>query len=334
VNPKIDIELVLVHLGTRIPSVLKANLKYIQQKFPELKITIVVDEKSNSEWLRRRGIDTHLYVDNYGIAELFESHSYSREFRQGFWQTSTKRIFAFLEYFDSNPSGPKIHIENDILLLQNFPFQVFANFDKIAWLSYNQARDVGALMFCPSTEEAHWLASKLLENMKVDDNFTDMTLLRDVSTKHPSNIAKLPIAESAESSLFAENVPLGERQINSQNYSIFNGVFDAAPIGMWVSGQDPRNHRGRQLLHVNHQDSYIQPGQVSFKFTESLISVQTEKNVLLYNLHVHSKELPMFSKREQLVKKYVSWTRDQRLITRFKPVVFAKLLWKRLMKVM
>lgn len=319
------IELVLVHLGKKIPKALNANISYIKNNFPELSLTVIVDNISNFNDMKKQGIKCRIYEDQNNIERLFHGHQFSSRFRNGFWKSSTKRLFAFLEYFSEESKTPKIHIENDIHLRPNFPYAKFLKLKKLAWLGYNEFRDVGSIIYCPDKDSADWLMDKLISKMSISRDFTDMTLLRDVSSGNPLNIVKLPIAEEPMSVLFSPSVRNEERNQNSEYFEVFNGIFDAAPMGMWITGQDPRNHRGRLLLHRNHADSYIQPSEGDYFFGSDNMLCYSEKKIPIFNLHVHSKETNLLIGNERLLKRYINLAKNKKNLQRFKMSVFVNL---------
>jgi hypothetical protein len=327
-----NLELVLVHLGDKFPRILKANLKYIKIKFPKIQLTVIVDNIKNIEYLKKNDVNSRLYADLNDINHLFENHNFSSEFRNGFWQTSTKRLFAFLEYCSVEPFSPKIHMENDIHLFPNFPFNKFNKLNKLAWLGYNDSRDVGSIIFCPNKIEADWLTSELIKKMSETTDFTDMTLLRYVSLNNPQKMIKLPIAESFRSDLFSPEVDRDERERNSQYFKTFGGIFDAAPLGMWITGQDPRNHRGKLLLHVNHKDSFIQPGYADYSSDVDNCLYLSEKAIPIYNLHVHSKDLNVIGGNVNSLKKYIKLAKNKDLVSKYSFTLFLKLLCNFLLK--
>ena len=331
------IELVLVHLGRKIPKTLNANISHIKKSFPELILTVIVDNISNFNDIKKQGVNCRTYKDLNNIEILFHGHQFNSGFRNGFWQSSTKRMFAFLEYFAEESNTPKIHIENDIHLRPNFPYAKFLKFKKLAWLGYNDSRDVGSIIYCPDKNSADWLTRQLISKMSISRDFTDMTLLRDVSSGNPLNVVKLPIAEKSTSVLFSPTVGIEERNRNSEYFELFNGIFDAAPMGMWITGQDPRNHRGKLLLHRNHADSYIQPSQGDYVFGSDKILSYSDKRIPIFNLHVHSKETNLLIGNEKLLIRYIKLTENKNSLHKFKLLVFVNLalnfFFKRIKKV-
>jgi hypothetical protein len=311
-------ELVLVHLGQNLPSALKMNLKYLKNEYPFLPVTVIVNSIHNMARLANMGFRSELYSERNDIQRYFSNHVFSSDFRNGFWQNSTKRIIAFLEYCIENPLPSKIHIENDIHLGKNFPFQTFAKLEKLAWLSYNEHRDVGAIIYSPGEKQARWLLDQICKEMASSNSFTDMTLLKSVSQENENEIIKLPIASHPKDVIFNNYVAEKERMINSQHFETFKGVFDAAPIGMWLTGQDPRNHRGKLLLHVNHKDSYVNPSKVNWSYEENELSYKLESEVRVFNLHVHSKDRHVLSGEAKSIYNYVKITKNKSVIIRIK----------------
>jgi hypothetical protein len=77
----------------------------------------------------------------------------------------------------------------------------------------------------------------------------------------------------------------------------FNGIFDPAAYGMWLTGSDPRNYHGLQVLfdtdEIIRGGTYVNPSKYEYYFSDSneLFLTQAEKSVRIWSLHVHSKDL-------------------------------------------
>ena len=83
----------------------------------------------------------------------------------------------------------------------------------------------------------------------------------------------------------------------TRTFEIYNGIFDSAPIGMWLLGQDPRNHLGRIIRFKELAESYIQPQSTKYTFNLDAQTLVTSTGTQIFNLHVHSKEISYFNSR-------------------------------------
>jgi hypothetical protein len=282
-------EIIFVHLNSKVPPYIQKNISRTKKLFPEQQIVLITDLESNLEIARKLRIASEFYLPDLELIELLNSHAFDANFRKGFWQSSIVRLFAFLERAE-RVNGIAIHIESDVFLSPNFPWSSFNKLDKLSWLKFNSERDVAAIVSCPNQTEAAWLIAELKSLLRKYKDRTDMTLLSSVSEEYPERIATLPIAPFANSRLINDSVPRESRVTNSNLTSEFAGFFDAAPVGMWLSGQDPRNNFGLLRRHINLVDSYLDTSELNLSYSKGrLFYVESGQKYELYNLHLHSK---------------------------------------------
>jgi hypothetical protein len=136
-----------------------------------------------------------------------------------------------------------------------------------------------------------------------------MTLLSLVKKIHPLEITYLPVVPSAKSRAIRNDIrDTKSVEDLTSNYELFQGIFDSAPIGMWLLGQDPRNYLGKIVRHRDLPESYVQAQEFDYSFENSLI---VDEKICIYNLHVHSKELRYFSGKFQALKSRVADAKNQ-----------------------
>jgi hypothetical protein len=290
-----NFEIVFVHLGDARAKHLWANIKGIQSIWPHVPITLVSDANENLERASHLGINTFEFKTNLDLNRAIESSGHDSNFRQGFWNYSILRLFAVLQYSESKPDLPLIHLESDIAILPNFPLEKLANLKKPSWMKFNETHDVGSIFTVPNATFSQFLTLKLLEIISKNRNLTDMTLLSKFAEQHPSSMTYLPVSSSTQDSALRGDLRGSvEAEKTVENFQLFGGIFDSAPLGMWLLGQDPRNHLGRLLRYRALPESYIQAQTLKFEFDHELIALTTSAQVQVFNLHVHSKELKYF----------------------------------------
>jgi len=278
-----------VHLNSVIPRYIWKNISRTKGIFPDLQIVLITNYPENIEKSKHLGVSTELYAPDGDLLELLDNHAFDAKFRKGFWQTSIIRLFAFLEYAEKL-NQTAVHVESDVLLSPSFPWQSFTKLEKLGWLKFNSDRDVAALVTCPNKREAIWVSTELRRLLRKYDDKTDMTLLSSISSRFPERIALLPIAHSSDSKLFNCETPLKVRVANSVLSSEFGGFFDAAPIGMWLNGQDPRNNFGILRRHLNLVDSFVNTRNLKIKTRKGRLFYHENDQISeLFNLHLHSK---------------------------------------------
>ena len=272
--------------------------------FPDIKINLIVDKFSLKNFKNLENVDIYNYESNSEVNDLFGFFKNNLNFRNGFWRYSLERIFAINDLHRNIPNAKLLHLESDVLILPNFPFLKFENMNSLAWCNYNKTKDVASLLFTPSFTKSRWLAEKVLEEFKCNSNVNDMKALSLISRKYPKKIKILPSLPSEnKSKLINQNskTELNDTSILSAYFDLFGGIFDSAPIGMWLLGQDPRNHFGKLILHddsfISSGDSFVNPSGVTYDINENgCIFINDEnRRYPLYCVHIHSKEQKVFS---------------------------------------
>ena len=322
---KKQIELVLVQLGKSHAAHLWKNIGYLQQQWPDLKITLIGDQRTTKDRCTNLGIDYVDYQPNEIEKQLVLSTTHDSNFRKGFWNFSLLRLFAILKYVEERDSNGVIHIESDVLLMKNFPFEVFLNLTKPAWLRFNETHDVASIFAIPNKSSAEWLRSRFYDLLSGDKHLTDMTMLSKISHRHPQRIELLPIAENENDPILRKSeISKIERVKITELSEKYGGVFDSAPIGMWLLGQDPRNHKGRLKRFINLDNSYIQPNQVEMRSFRNERLITYSNDTPIFDLHVHSKELKYFTNAKSL---FVSTETSKKFAKaeKFLPLVFLKI---------
>jgi hypothetical protein len=301
--------LVLVHLGNAPASHLWLNIKRTQRMFPELPITLIYSDESFLNHRNVSGLLLYKYQIRSDATSPLGRLSHNIEFRKGFWRYSIERIYALADWHNNNPLEVLIHLESDILLLSNFPFQEISKKEKLAWCRFNQTHDVASIFFSPRADETKWLAEELDIVLEKNNELTDMTSLRVIHQSYPTRISYINGEESDTCEA---------------------GYFDAAPFGMWLTGRDPRNYFGFVRRFMALPESDISPEKYRFSFHKGgRISITDASKVTryLFNLHVHSKSSLLFGKFWQIHLAFlVATSRIGFPKTVFSPKAFIKIV--------
>jgi hypothetical protein len=292
-----DLKLVLVHLGPKSAPHLWKNLEYLREQFEEFDMTLIVDHRKNIARAKRRKINYWIYKPSSQTEIAFQHSAHNLNFRHGFWRYSLERFMALSDFHQTQPSTQILHIESDILILPNVDPFVFKS-QQLMWMKFNDTHDVGAVMFSPSGAESKWLTDSMIELLLQDNGLTDMTILKKVRDSHPGRTNTYPC--------FLEDA--GEV------------IFDAAPIGMWLTGEDPRNHKGWLVLHRELPESVLRPEKLDFELDSQGLWVTHNKSMRkqVVTLHVHSKEVKLFGRNSvKALAHYVELSLNKNLVRRF-----------------
>jgi hypothetical protein len=326
--------LVLVQLGNKPPKFFWMNIKHLRRTFPHSFITVISDSQRTLNKAIKLNCHTFLYAQSDLVKQIFNSHAYSKDFRQGFWQYSSIRLFALLEYVSSSNARNVLHLESDVLFFGNFPLKQIENHDALIWCNFNEQRDVAAIMYVPNSFHAEWMLQKLYEIYEQDSLQTDMSALRTLARWHPQKITyfdggfkKLSNKQSNyKIDHVSERIPFG---------SELEGIFDGATIGMWLTGEDPRNHKG-YLVRLNHlNEGNVDLRTLKFNMDESVLSIHKDGvQIPIYNLHIHSKNRMLFSPLNlQVLKLYVFLANNDCKVRIFQPRIFLGLVNSKLKRI-
>jgi hypothetical protein len=258
--------------------------------FPE-RIPILVTNRGCKISRRIRKSNTVIeYVDD----EWFLAHKKYRngDFRKGFWQLTLNRIYV-LALIHHKYQVPILHIESDVLLMKDFPWKKFDNFEKIAWLNVSIDHDIAALLFSPSAV----LTEHLVEELKIcvdrDPNKTDMTSMIEVTKILQDTFSYLPSCPLEWSRFSTAKKELENTRALAE---YFGGYFDPAALGIWNLGQDPRNHFGRSRIHIDPNTHKIDPSKATLSI-EGGHHVHDQYGNKVFSLHVHSKNNRLFKNK-------------------------------------
>jgi len=203
-----------------------------------------------------------------------------KQFRNGFWHLCSLRFFYIYSYIKSNNLCNCIHLENDVLTYIDFK-----NFDKYikqnkVYATYDcDNRVIPGLMFIPNYQAFE----PIIKNYNFNLNDMQNLALFDENT-----ILPLPI--------FTNNY--NNHKI-TKLYNKFNCIFDAAAIGQYLGGVDPRNQNGDTRGFIN-ETCIIKYNDYKFYWIindKGLYQPHLLCNgnyIQIINLHIHAKSLNRF----------------------------------------
>lgn len=293
-----SIEIVFVEFG-RVVKHLSWNIRRLNKLFPNVPVTLLTDR--TNEYKSLQDFCKILHWNTSNIEELRELALF-KETGDSFWLHTTSRLFAFCDYHAWTDSQALLHVESDVLLSSDFPFEKFLEVDRLLWGQYNGFRDVAALIFSPAREKSELLKLSMSTEIRKNKNHTDMTLLSAVAKGLGREHAYLPSFDSTSSFLINANSGISdtEVQLNLQMYPFFEGIFDHQALGMWIDGIDPIHTFGFRKSNfkkiVTSGESYVDSTRVQYCLTKPFrLTISKEgRDVKLYSLHMHSKSKTWF----------------------------------------
>jgi len=225
-------------------------------------------------------------------ADLFKEKSYfeknsnlDKSFRNGFWHLTSLRFFYIYEFMNQYNIDNVIHLENDVLIYYNIN-ELNDKLDKkylyIPFDSYK--RNIASIMYIPNKN----IFKNILDNYDLNEN--DMFNFGKI--KENTNLIKnFPI--------FIKLNNLSDEQLYvCENYDKFPFIFDAAAIGQYLGGVDPKNISGDSKGFINETcvikyNNYKIIFEVIDEIKKPFLFINNIK-VPIFNLHIHSKNLKEF----------------------------------------
>jgi hypothetical protein len=206
-------------------------------------------------------------------------------FRNGFWSLTSLRFFYIYEFMKKYDVKDVIHLENDVLIYYNCN-EILNFFDKnYIYLPFDTfKRNIASIMYIPNCN--------VFKNVLDKYDFTKNDMENFAYIKFNTGlIQNMPI--------FPVNfVTSKEELFVSQNFNTFNFIFDAAAIGQFLGGVDPKNIPGDTSGFVN-ETCVIKYNKYNFIWEiENNIKkpylVINKLKFPIFNLHIHSKNLLKF----------------------------------------
>lgn len=225
------------------------------------------------------------------INELNESYNFvnntslDKSFRNGFWYLTSLRFFYVYELMKKYDIVNVIHLENDVLIYYNcheLSSYINNQFMYIPFDTYK--RNIASIMYIPNKE----IYKKILDNY--DFNKNDMENFCLIKQK-TGLIENFPIF------IKSDNLTREQNYV-SENSDKFPFIFDAAAIGQYLGGVDPRNTPGNTrgfinetcVIHYNNYHIWFE----EINGTKKPFIQINDKKVPIFNLHIHSKNLINF----------------------------------------
>lgn len=274
--------------------VLSTFQEYVLQNIVHLKqngnhdIVVITDQKFLDNFPK--------YVHTIAIEDLIDNYSlmaetYGKEFRNGFWHWTSFRFYAILAYMKKYP-GHILHLENDVMLFENADNIPFHDTSKILLTMDNNYRCIPGIMYIPN----HTVLEQCLNQF--DHSQKDMQNWGRIAQEHKKLIDTLPIAPPFTNQSLSIHL--------TNNFSRYNhAIFDAAAMGQYLGGIDPRNTQKPDTKGYVNTESEINYSHFEFVWLYNEYNCKSPHIIIpdpdnkpitmkIYNLHVHSKDLTQF----------------------------------------
>jgi hypothetical protein len=275
--------LIFIWIGKKIPSWILDSLE-INTKTSKTKIILLRNYDAKYEGS----------IENYSIEEFYDSKLLklnNRKFRNGFEYKTMERFYILYEFMIKYNINKVFHAE-----LDNIVFDI----SKLSYCLDQQGKG----LFCPRDSSDRGIASLIYIN--------EINALKYFCTeskqKKLTDMENLGLYLNERNDIF-HSLPT-DLIINNNNLSCISyrkifGIFDAASIGQYILGIDPRNIVGpltNGFINENANkkiDSFI----YIFDLNKGELRINYNNlNYNVYNLHVHSKLFKLILNKNKFKK--------------------------------
>jgi len=299
-------DLVFAHFNTNLPRHLELNLERSLSLFPRINVHLLTDQ--NAGHLSDARLHIHPFIQDHRWKEMNSSLNHPKDFRGNFWLTSLARFFP-LSDFAAVHKEPFLHIESDVLISDDFPFERLNGLDyDLAFPIVSNSQAIASTLFIRNHTAAKLLADYSLQCAQKDSSTTDMLVLYQLINEFPDLATVLPSAFTNSQSL--DTLSLRQKVRESESY--FMAAFDGFDFGRFLFGDDPRNARGFSTLRRKDPNSFLDVSKLTLISTESrsfpsIRNLSSGELIPIHSLHIHCKDLSIFriEKSEQLIESAV-----------------------------
>ena len=309
--------LVFVWLGDTAPDYLEAALS---MSVRDSGLEVVLVGPSTLVGSTPAGCDFVSLESFYEPIESFENRIASdHEFRDGFWLRTSERFLVLDQFMERAGLDSMMHAELDCLTfgLDELVHQLNSSRKSGIFVPFDRSeRCVASILYCNERRSLRALADWIGSDVEFAN---DMEMLAIYAGVAPASVIALPTVEMLLDPELRNRVPC--RSLSVQE---IGGVVDAASLGQWVAGIDPRNLAvGR--LHLNH---FINPESIGDPERFRGIEIQLDEGspfvdglgisrLRLYSLHLHSKIHPAITSQTRLERLLRRSRRRRRSIVSF-----------------
>jgi len=255
-------------------------VKIREQIFAYLPSSISIDDSR----LQIISIET-LGATNFS-KEFKDRSKVDREFRGGFWLETANRFMLIADLMAKFNFNNCLHLENDNVLYfdPSEKLEIFRAHARFA-VPFDRSRAIPGIVWYQDPAIAKDLAHFMQERSETPD-FDVLRLFCDCGLFDAKPLPTM-------SSDYAKSRKLSEKDY-SLGYEEFGGIFDAAAIGQYIGGVDPRNIAGDSRFFVNEtSDLAVDQCEVIWCYSKEyrhLVLKMEGEYVNVFSLHAHSKD--------------------------------------------
>jgi len=298
-----------VHLGKQLPGYISIALDQARLFNPEESIVLL----ANQEAINKTSVPSHVTI--IPIESIFytpehqyfiDNHHLDGNFREGFWRYATERFYVLYDFMKQLNVSRVFHLESDNMLYAHLAeyMPLFDTYycDTIAATFDNDGRCIPGFIYFSTISSLEKLIRFMNNNLSAQKN--DMHSIAAFRKNHPKSVKQLPIVPEAYLVKHKLKSNSGHCAQNPQDYvhysQEFHAIFDAAAIGQYLGGIDPRNNNNAPSIGFINESCVFNPAHLTYEWAldeegrNIPYACINNKPYKIINLHIHSKKLDQF----------------------------------------
>jgi len=276
--------LILVHIGNHFPDYINDCIRQIQHS-----TTISIHLLISSEHCNKiiSGVEPEISaVKIFPLEEIpisdkrceFEKNNcLDSTFRNGFWKFAMMRFFYIYDHVVAQQLNDIFHIENDNLLFIDVLPKLSVFQTKSMWCVMDaEDRCIPSFLYFKNHDILRLLLDTCIEC--ASSRVNDMYALSKFKQRQPDLVGTLPIIKDYCDPIHPDFY---------QHADDFGFLFDAAAVGQYIGGVDPRNDSSDTIGFIN-EICVVKSNRVKLEWIGKYLYIN---HMPLVNLHIHSKDL-------------------------------------------
>lgn len=306
-----DYAIVFVHLGATIPAYLFDAVAQARLFNDDAAIIVIADQvacdkldQGKIEEYRLQMISCESLQESDVHKKFKQGCSLNKNFREGFWIKCTERFFYLDELMQQHELHNVFHLEYDNMLYVDLQelLPVFAQYSNVAATFDCDHRCIPGFMYFAQSHSLHELVAFIAA--KASQGLDDMHVIASFNNSHDcALIDHLPIIMPEYVEKYGLRSTTGKTTNSPDAYvryvMAFDSIFDAAALGQFLGGIDPRN--GTSNPGFINETCLFNPSKLAFDWELDQLGRKVpyacleDKRYRINNLHIHSKNLKAFA---------------------------------------
>lgn len=305
-------QIVFVHIGPALPVYLKIALAQAR-RFTDGDIWLVASAQALKG--SALGPDPDLRAVSCEALGLSDVHrqfhrvaTLDRDFRDGFWLHTTERFFYLETLMEGAGLSHVFHLENDVMLYADLQdlLPVFDRYYPAMAATFDApGRCVPGFVYARNRGAVERLTRFIVAVFATTDRTpNDMALLAGFRSTFGNNaLDTLPVVPAGCPHLVTERLGPGPGRPSAfwNRFEQFGSIFDAAAMGQYLGGVDPRNTGGKDTVGFVNETCIFDPSRYQYQWRMDgrgrriPFAVDNGGAYRVNNLHIHSKGLDRFA---------------------------------------